>query len=202
MVVESDPFWSFPDQERLKQALDRVDLLLVMDYLPSRTARLAHIFLPTRTVFETETGFVNQEGRVQFATAAHCGGIPISQVAAGNHPPRVFRHDIPGGEPRPAWEILAKLACAMDSAEGEKFPFPERTVGLDRQEISRLCQFQSLNSREGVRVLLGQKKGILFHLQEVRQEKTRTGGQPRPSDCRLDVWNRRALCLLQTHPAG
>ena len=36
ILVESDPFRSFPDQERLKQAVDKLDLLLVMDYLPSR----------------------------------------------------------------------------------------------------------------------------------------------------------------------
>ena len=161
MVVESDPFWSFPDQERLKQALDRVDLLLVMDYLPSRTARLAHIFLPTRTVFETETGFVNQEGRVQFAAAAHCGGIPISQVAAGNHPPRLFRHDIPGGEPEPAWEILARLAHAMDSAGGERIPSSRAELwAWIAREYPVFANVQSLDEQpEGIRVILGQKKG-------------------------------------------
>ena len=96
ILVEADPFWSFPDQERLRQALDKLDLLLVIDYLPSEAARLAHIFLPTQTLFEMETCFVNQEGRIQFAPAAHCGGIPISQISGGHHPPRVFRRDIPG----------------------------------------------------------------------------------------------------------
>ncbi len=141
MVVESDPFWSFPDQERLKQALDRVDLLLVMDYLPSRTARLAHIFLPTRTVFETETGFVNQEGRVQFAAAAHCGGIPISQVAAGNHPPRLFRHDIPGGRAGACLGDPGQTRPCHGFCRGRENPFIQSgTVGLDRKRISRLCQ--------------------------------------------------------------
>ena len=113
ILVESDPFWSFPDRERLKRAVDKLDLFLVMDYLPSPAAQLAHIFFPTRTLFEMETSFVNQEGRVQFGRSAYRGGIPISQISAGGHPPRVFRRDIPGGEPEPAWEILAKLANAM-----------------------------------------------------------------------------------------
>jgi NADH-quinone oxidoreductase subunit G len=161
VVVESDLFWSFPDQERLKQALDRLDLLLVMDYLPSRAAKLAHIFLPTRTVFETETGFVNQEGRVQFATAAHCGGIPISQVTAGNHPPRIFRHDIPGGEPEPAWEILAKLAHAMDSAGEERIPLSRADLwAWIKGEYPVFGNVQSPDERpEGIRVILGQNKG-------------------------------------------
>ena len=67
LLVESDPFWAFPDQERLRQSIDKLELLLVMDYLPSKAAQVAHILLPTQTLFETETSFVNQEGRVQFA---------------------------------------------------------------------------------------------------------------------------------------
>ena len=77
---------------------------------------------------------MNQEGRVQFATAAHCGGIPISQITAGNHPPRLFRRDIPGGEPEPAWKILAKLANAMDSPGERKSRHPERNSGPGSQE--------------------------------------------------------------------
>ncbi len=113
LLVEMDPFWSFPDEARLKKAVEKLEFLLVLDYLPSLSARLAHIFLPTRTLFEMETSFVNQEGRVQFAMPAYRGGIPISQMSAGGHPPRVFRREIPGAESRPAWEILARLANAM-----------------------------------------------------------------------------------------
>ena len=43
LLVESDPFWSFPDRERLKRATDRLDLLLVMDYLPSKSARSSSV---------------------------------------------------------------------------------------------------------------------------------------------------------------
>ncbi len=122
ILVEGNPFLSFPDQERLNQALDKLDLFLVMDYLPSPSAQRAHIFLPTRTLFEMETSFVNQEGRVQFAKSSYRGGIPISQITAGDHPPRLFSRSIPGGEPKPAWEILAKLANAMPLKEGGMFP--------------------------------------------------------------------------------
>jgi predicted molibdopterin-dependent oxidoreductase YjgC len=122
MLVESDPFRSFPDDERLKQAIDKLDLFLVMDYLPSSAARLAHIFFPTQTLHEMETSFVNQEGRVQFATSVYRGGIPISQISAGGHPPRVFKRDIPGGEPEPAWQILVKLANAIPLPCREMLP--------------------------------------------------------------------------------
>jgi NADH-quinone oxidoreductase subunit G len=68
-----------------------------------------------------ETSFVNQEGRVQFATSAYRGGIPISQISAGGHPLRVFRRDIPGGESQPAWQILAKLANIISLPGREMF---------------------------------------------------------------------------------
>jgi NADH-quinone oxidoreductase subunit G len=113
LLMESDPFRTFPDQERLKQAVEKLELLLVMDYLPSEAVRLAQILFPTRTLFEMETSFVNQEGRVQFSPSAHRGGIPISQISSGGHPPHLFRSDIPGGEPEPAWAILANLAKIM-----------------------------------------------------------------------------------------
>jgi len=128
LLVESDPFRAFPDQERLKRAVEKLELVLVMDYLPSEAVRLAQILLPTRTLFEMETCFVNQEGRVQFAPPAHPGGIPISQISAGNHPPRLFQSGIPGGEPEPAWAILVKLTNAMS------LPGTER-LSLSRSEL-------------------------------------------------------------------
>ncbi len=128
ILVESDPFWSFPDREKLKKAVDKLELLLVMDYVPSETAKRAHIFLPTRTLFEMETSFINQEGRLQLATAAHRGGTPISQISAGAHPPRLFRRDIPGGEPEPAWQLLAKLGNAISLPK-------KQILSLSRSEL-------------------------------------------------------------------
>jgi NADH-quinone oxidoreductase subunit G len=114
ILVESDPFWFFQDRARLRKAIDKLDLFLVMDYLPSEAVRHAKIFMPTRTLFETDTAFVNQEGRVQFSPAAHLGGIPIEQISAGGHPPRVFRGDIPGNEPKAAWQILIELLDGLN----------------------------------------------------------------------------------------
>jgi NADH-quinone oxidoreductase subunit G len=107
-----------------------------------------------------ETTFVNQEGRAQFATSAYRGGIPISQISAGEHPPRVFRREIPGGEPKPAWEILARLANAMSLPGGEMF-------SLSRNELWRWITkeypaFSNVQIAEelpdGVRVHLGQRR--------------------------------------------
>jgi NADH-quinone oxidoreductase subunit G len=113
ILVESDPFSFFPDRRRLEQSFEKLDLLLVMDYLNSKSAQLAHIFLPTQPLFETDSTFINQEGRAQFSKPVHAGGIPIEQISGGHHPPRVFRSDIPGSEPRVAWQILRELAKAI-----------------------------------------------------------------------------------------
>lgn len=106
IAAESDPFRDFPDRERLEQALSRLDLLIAIDYLPTETAKRSSIFHPSSTVFEMDSTFINQEGRVQHAERVHAGGAPIW----GAHPPRVFRNFIPGGDHRPAWEILWKIS--------------------------------------------------------------------------------------------
>jgi len=119
LLVESDPFCLFPDQRRLEQAIQKLELLIVIDYLPSKVAQLAHLFLPSSPLFETETSFINQEGRIQFAPRAHSGGTPVEQLTAGDHPPRLFRNDIPGGESKAAWKILDELTRLMFPSKKE-----------------------------------------------------------------------------------
>jgi NADH-quinone oxidoreductase subunit G len=157
MLVESDPFWSFHDQERLREVIEKLELLIVMDYLPSEAAKDAHIFLPTRTLFEMETSFANQEGRIQFTTAAYQGGIPISQISTGGHPPRTFQRNIPGGEPEPAWEILAKLADAMPLPRNETLPRSRSELwAWITKEYPAFARVQNFDEqRSSVRVNLG-----------------------------------------------
>jgi NADH-quinone oxidoreductase subunit G len=164
LLVESDPFQTFPDQERLKQAVGKLELLLVMDYLPSEAVRLAQILMPTRTLFEMETCFVNQEGRVQFAHSAHRGGMPISQISAGGHPPRLFRKEIPGSDPEPAWVILARLANAMPVPGREKLSLSRGELwNWITQEVPPFSNVQFTDEQsDGIRVDLGQEKEKAF----------------------------------------
>jgi NADH-quinone oxidoreductase subunit G len=113
VIVENDPFDRFPDRRRLEEALDKLELLVVLDYLPSPAAQRAHILIPTSTLFERRASFVNQEGRLQRAEPAHRGGTPVEQTGRGGHPPRVYGTGIPGADPQPAWKVLAELAAAM-----------------------------------------------------------------------------------------
>jgi len=116
MVVENDPFWDYPDRRRLVRALDKLELLVALDYLPSPTVQRADFVFPTLTLFDrTHSSFVNQEGRLQLAPPVHLGGIPLAQVSPEGHPPRTFLSHIPGGEPRTPAEILRELAAAMSA---------------------------------------------------------------------------------------
>jgi len=109
ILVESNPLWQFPDRQRLVQALEQLELLVVMDYVNSELAQKADIFLPTTTLYETGGVYVNQEGRAQAVGPAYRGGIPIAQAGDGDHPPRVYGTGIPGAEPQAAWQALASL---------------------------------------------------------------------------------------------
>jgi len=110
LLMETDPFHFYPDRKRLKAALDRLELLVVMDYLDSPSARRADIFIPVQTVFESGGTFVNAEGRVQRMPKSFKGGISLAEIGKGNHPPRSFRNDIPGSDVKTANEILSAFS--------------------------------------------------------------------------------------------
>lgn len=109
VVVESDPAGSYPDRKRLQNALGRLDLLIVLDYVSSLTTELAHVFIPTATVFESGGCYLNQEGRLQASERAFSGGTPIVITGSGDHPPRQYGVGVPNGDLKPAWQTLASL---------------------------------------------------------------------------------------------
>ena len=155
MVAEADPFWSYPDRERLVRALDHLELLLVLDYLPTATAARAQVFLPTLTVFEKEAShYINQEGRLQRAQSLYQGGTPIREVGKGDHPPRTHLNFIPGGEPRPGATILADLGKAL--AGGSEPPasgnFWER-LAPEHEVFARIASLSGPELAAGVRVV-------------------------------------------------
>jgi len=161
LLLECDPFYLFPDQERLEQALNQLEFLLVFDYLPSEVAKKASIFLPTLTLFETDSSFINQEGRLQHASLIHYGGIPIGQLTGGNHPPRSFRSDIPGGEVKAAWRVLADLASAL-SVNGTGISMDELWNWMIQENPGFVKVHPGEKSGEGIRILLDQPGEIPF----------------------------------------
>jgi len=110
ILAENDPFYNFHDRQRLELAIDKLDLLVVLDYFESAAVKKAHVFLPTSTLYEAGGIFLNQEGRLQAAPRAYLGGISIAQIGGGDHPPRIYGGDIPGGEVRAAYQFLTQIA--------------------------------------------------------------------------------------------
>jgi NADH-quinone oxidoreductase subunit G len=110
VLVENDPYATFPERGLLEQALSKVELLIVLDYLDTIVSRRAHVFLPTRTPYETGGVFINQEGRAHYSPPAYRGGAPVLITGAGSHPPRVYGAGLPGADPQPAEGIMARLA--------------------------------------------------------------------------------------------
>ncbi|MGW8208544.1 MAG: NADH-quinone oxidoreductase subunit NuoG [Syntrophobacteria bacterium] len=110
ILVENDPFQNFHHRQRLDLAIEKLDLLVVLDYLESAAVQKAHVFLPTSTLYESGGVFLNQEGRLQAAPKAYLGGTSIAQIGGGNHPPRVYESEIPGGEVRAASQFLNQIA--------------------------------------------------------------------------------------------
>jgi NADH-quinone oxidoreductase subunit G len=113
IVVESNPLFHFPDRNRLIEAIKKLELFLVLDYLPSPTVRRADMFIPSQTIFESGGSFINQEGRLQYAHPIFRGGLPVYQHSKGSHPQRVYGLGIPGNDPKPSWEILARISSLI-----------------------------------------------------------------------------------------
>jgi NADH-quinone oxidoreductase subunit G len=107
VCLENDP--ASAQAQQLASALGSLEFLLVMDYLPNRTAEQAHAFLPTTGWAESDGSYVNNEGRMLAFSAAFAPGLPIRETGGGIHPPRVFEAATPGSLPIAAWKLLAKL---------------------------------------------------------------------------------------------
>jgi formate dehydrogenase alpha subunit len=85
-VVGSD-LLSFPDNNRIRNALTKLDFLLVQEIFSTGTARLAHVLLPAAAAAEKSGTFTTIDNRVQF----------------------LERAIDPPGEAREDWDILAEL---------------------------------------------------------------------------------------------
>lgn len=94
-VMGENPLRSLPQPEKVRRALEKLDLLVVQDILRTETAELADVLLPGAAFSEKAGSFTNLEGRVQSFT-------PVVK------PPDNARAD---------WEILDLLAARMTSAK-------------------------------------------------------------------------------------
>ncbi|HNT34409.1 MAG TPA: formate dehydrogenase subunit alpha [bacterium] len=87
-VLGENPMMSDPDQNHVREALEALDFLVVVDIFPTQTSELADVILPAACYAEKDGTFTSTERRVQ----------------------RVRKAVDPPGQARADWEILCDLA--------------------------------------------------------------------------------------------
>jgi len=88
LIMGENPMMSDPDQGHVKEALEKLEFLAVMDIFPTQTTEMAHVVLPAACYAEKDGTFTNTERRVQ----------------------RLRKAAEPPGESRADWEVLCDIA--------------------------------------------------------------------------------------------
>ncbi|RLC48524.1 MAG: formate dehydrogenase subunit alpha [Candidatus Coatesbacteria bacterium] len=110
-VMGENPMMSDPDQHHVRDALEKLDFLVVQDIFPTPTTKLADVVLPAACFAEKDGTFTSTERRVQ----------------------RVRKACDPPGQARQDWEILADLARRM-GYDGLTYSSPKEIM----DEITRV----------------------------------------------------------------
>ncbi len=92
-----------------------IRVLAVADWLPTRLIAATEIFLPVTSWVEMDGTYINHEGRAQRFTKVMHPGLPIKGLSPELHPPRIHRHDAPGGDILPTGEIVLQLLERLGS---------------------------------------------------------------------------------------
>jgi formate dehydrogenase alpha subunit len=95
-VMGENPMLSEPHLEHMKQALEKLEFLVVQDIFLSETAWLADVVFPAAAFAEKDGTFTNTERRIQ----------------------RIRQAVLPPGESKPDWEIISALAEKMGQSLG------------------------------------------------------------------------------------
>ncbi|UCD81372.1 MAG: NADH-quinone oxidoreductase subunit NuoG [Desulfobacterales bacterium] len=206
ILVESDPFFHFPDRNRLERALNALDLLIAVDSLNPAAQQKMHIFIPSTTLYEADGIFVNQEGRAQVVRQAHSGGVPIVQSGGGDHPPRKYGTGIPGSEPKPAWRILAELADDKTAPENKTLAeaFTRRLADIvpELADVNLTADIPE----EGIRINRGVKTELRFTADFPRRHEERRGSRGNLAiiltdlTFGTDVLSAHSKCLWELEP--
>ncbi len=95
-IMGENPMLSEPHLEHTRQAMEKLEFLVVQDIFLSETAWLADVVFPAAAFAEKDGSFTNTERRIQ----------------------RVRQAVLPPGEARPDWEIISALAKKMGQPLG------------------------------------------------------------------------------------
>lgn len=90
-VLAENPMVSDPDTNHVREALEKLDFLVVQDIFLTETAKLADVVLPGACFAEKDGTFTNTERRIQ----------------------QSFQALAPPGDAKPDWQILYEVASKM-----------------------------------------------------------------------------------------
>jgi anaerobic selenocysteine-containing dehydrogenase len=112
LIVQSgNPLITFMDAHRVKQALEKLDFLVVIDMFMNRTAEMADVILPAGSCFEH---------------------TQLNRAFIRSSPVRIQEQVIaPIGESRPNWRIIFDLARRIGL--GKEFPWRTAEEAIDFQ---------------------------------------------------------------------
>jgi len=113
-IIGENPLLSEPDITHAREALEKLEFLVVQDIFPSETAELADVVLAGASFAEKDGTFTNTERRVQ----------------------RVRKAIEPVGDSKPDWWITCQLGKRMGKRLGKGFDFKHPSDIMD--EIASL----------------------------------------------------------------
>jgi len=135
-IMGENPLRSLPQPERVRNALEKLDLIVIQDILSNETCEIADVILPGAAFSEKSGSFTNLEGRIQSFRAA------VS----------------PPGAAKPDWEILDLLYGRMGSTESYT------SLEKIREEISKfLPMYEHLGKNGGISWIKYTSNKRLFH---------------------------------------
>lgn len=128
MIIGSNPISTWPNTEKLKVALKKLDFLVVMDHFMTETAKMADMVLPATTFLE----------RNEFWDGASIYGLPILRLM-----PKVLEGEGCISE----WEFIVKLAKKMGYEK--VFPWQSEEEAMEYRLQSLNISFKHLESSDG-----------------------------------------------------
>jgi NADH-quinone oxidoreductase subunit G len=103
-----------------------IRVLAAADWLPTDLMKRAEIALPVTSWIEMDGTFINNEGRAQHFKQVMRPGVPIKGENPELHPPRIHRHDPPGGDMFPSWKVLSEVLERLGEELCEEDRFGEK----------------------------------------------------------------------------
>ncbi len=112
------------------ELLAQMPFVAALDWRVTDPVRSARIILPTTSIVEMDGTFINFEGRGQRFNRVMTPGLPLKDgLEPGGHPSRAHSRLVPGGDVRPAWQVMAELV-RLSGGELIREPLSGRWRGL------------------------------------------------------------------------